>query len=186
MFDELCRLYQYVDETMRMLYEKFPDEVMCEKGCSDCCHAVFDLSLIEALYLLSVFGDRSEEVQQQVLSRCEPALERWKDFMAAGEDLSRARIRCPLLNDNGECDCYEARPVNCRTYGVPTIINGAAHVCGLSRFKKGISYPAVSLDPLQKSLYEYSVKIGGQEQGAKRHSVAATLLFPENLPSYCR
>lgn len=181
MFDELRHLYQYVDETMRMLYEKYPDEVMCKKGCSDCCHAVFDLSLIEALYLLSVFGYRSEELQQRVLSRCEPALKKWESLMTTGEDLSRARIRCPLLNDTGECDCYEARPVNCRTYGVPTVINGAAHVCGLSRFQKGISYPTVNLDPLQKGLHEYSVKAGGQELGAKRQPVAAILLFPEQF-----
>ena len=25
--------------------------VKCSEGCADCCHAVFDLTLIEALYL---------------------------------------------------------------------------------------------------------------------------------------
>ena len=35
--------------------EQFPDAVKCREGCADCCHALFDITLIEALYVNTRF-----------------------------------------------------------------------------------------------------------------------------------
>jgi Fe-S-cluster containining protein len=181
MFAKLLHLYQFVDQTMAMLFEKFPDEVRCGKGCTDCCNAVFDLSYIEAANLLTLFRHLEPNTQNEILDRCRTAEQQWQKIFTGQGDPSTARIRCPLLGDQGLCHCYAARPINCRTYGVPTVINGAAHVCGLSNFSKGKSYPTVDLAPLQKSLYEYSVESAGEKLGRQRWPVAAILLHPEQL-----
>ena len=181
MFAKLQHLYQFVDQTMAMLFERFPDEVRCGKGCTDCCNAVFDLSYIEAANLLSLFRDLPPEIQNEILARCPTAEQQWLEIAAGRNDPSTARIRCPLLSDQGLCHCYAARPINCRTYGVPTVIHGAAHVCGLSNFSKGKSYPTIDLAPLQHSLYEYSAASGGEDLGRQRWPIAVILLHPERL-----
>ncbi len=181
MFNELLHLYQFVDQTMAMLFKKFPDEVMCQSGCTDCCNAVFDLSFIEAAYLLTTYRSLPPQTREEILQRCLPAEKEWKEIFSGEGDPSRERIRCPLLGDDGKCCCYQARPINCRTYGVPTIINGKGHVCGLSKFSKGKTYPTLDLGPLQKSLYDYSVNAAGEQLGKKRWPVAAVLLHPQEL-----
>ncbi len=181
MFSQLLHLNQFVDQTMTMLFQKFPDEVRCHKGCSDCCNAVFDLSFIEACYFVTNFQKVDEVTRQEIVERAKHAHEQWVALFSGGSDPSHGRIRCPLLADTGVCACYRARPINCRTYGVPTVINGTGHVCGLSRFDKGKSYPTLDLAPLQKSLYEYSLQYGGEELGSKRWSVAAVVLNPEQF-----
>ena len=40
------------------LCEMHPDCVTCKPGCSDCCHAMFDLSLVEAMYLNARFIEK--------------------------------------------------------------------------------------------------------------------------------
>lgn len=181
MFAKLLHLYNFIDQTMVMLTAGFPREVTCRKGCADCCNAVFDLSFIEASYLLHMFRDVPPATRTVILDRCRRAEKQWQKIFRDHADPSLARIRCPLLNDGGECSCYHARPINCRTYGVPTIIDGAAHVCGLSGFSKGISYPSIDLAPLQKSLSEYSIETAGADSGRKRWSIAVVLLHPEQL-----
>ncbi|MBU0968523.1 MAG: YkgJ family cysteine cluster protein [Proteobacteria bacterium] len=181
MFAKLLHLYQYIDQTMAMLFDRFPSEIRCGKGCTDCCNAVFDLSYIEAANLLAHFQTLTPDLQNEILTGCPQAEQQWQEIFKDKGDPSTARIRCPLLSDQGLCRCYAARPINCRTYGVPTVINGAAHVCGLSNFSRGSSYPTLNLAPLQRSLYEYSVESAGEQLGGQRWPVAAIFLHPEQL-----
>ncbi len=177
MFTNLKKLYKYVDETAGLVRIQFPSEVKCRPGCTDCCSAVFDVSYVEAAYMAHCCRELDTEIKKIVHARAEQALEEWQQlFSTADHNPSTARIRCPLLNSEGLCSCYQARPVNCRTYGIPTIINSSGHVCGLSGFSKGKSYPTINLDPLQQSLYQYSLELGGKESGAGRWPVAAVLL----------
>lgn len=168
---------------MQLVRERFPEEVKCKPGCSDCCSAVFDLSYIEAVYLAYRFSLLEDELKVEIQERAKKALQEWQELVATKGDPSTARIRCPLLNSEEQCDCYEARPVNCRTYGVPTVINDSGHVCGLSGFTKGNSYPSLHLAPLQQSLYDYSIELGGKELGEKRWPAGAVLLYPEGFQS---
>lgn len=178
MFNDLLQLYTFVDQTMDRLREGFPAEIACGKGCADCCAAVFDVSLIEALFLLAHFRQLPEATQQEILARAETALAAWQKLTAGGNDLATARIRCPMLTTDNVCAVYPARPINCRTYGVPTVIGGAAHVCGLSHFDQGRSYPTIQLAPLQQSLLDYSCQVAGAGQGGRRFPLAEMLLHP--------
>lgn len=181
MFTNLEQLYQFVDQTMAVLHEQFRNEVKCHKGCTDCCNAVFDVSYIEAKYILSLFEKLDTVTRKEILDRANIAQQQWQQMLDSQKDPSLLRIKCSLLNTNGECECYQARPVNCRTYGVPTVINEKGHVCGLSGFSKGETYPTINLNRLQESLYQYSVEAGGEACGCKRWSIAEILLNPECL-----
>lgn len=146
--------------------------VTCGAGCSDCCHALFDLSFIEALYLNHQFNKAFPPgaARDAILERANKAdREHYKlKRMAfrAGEkgvstqeilaDLARERIRCPLLGDDDRCVLYAARPITCRLYGVPLEIDGSAHTCGSSGFQAGGRYPTVKIEKLQDKLMALS------------------------------
>ena len=178
----LKSLFAAVDQAFAEVSELHPDEVRCGKGCDDCCHGVFDVSLVEAVNLLKQVKQLNEELQLQVRQNSEKALADWLMF-SAGDTIDPAlvRVRCPLLNDNGQCLCHDDRPFSCRANGIPAEFNGAGHVCGLSGFDSGKSYPTVNLQHSQDLLYQLSVARGGKELGGQRWFLAEILLGDEKL-----
>ncbi|MCP4672044.1 MAG: YkgJ family cysteine cluster protein, partial [Desulfobacula sp.] len=48
-------LVDMVDGVFDRVKQEYPKEVFCREKCSDCCYAIFDLTLIEALYLNAKF-----------------------------------------------------------------------------------------------------------------------------------
>ena len=158
-------------EQVRRLY---PDCVTCSPGCSDCCHAMFDLSLVEALYVNQkfcqtiAFGPRHSTIlhaagdADRLATRIKRKLYKSSQDGNARqvmEDAARTRIRCPLLDAEEHCQLYEHRPVTCRLYGAPVAIAGEAHVCGKSAFSKGQPYPTVALEKIQDRLAAMSLDI---------------------------
>lgn len=154
---------------------RYADCVSCHPGCSDCCHALFDLSLVEAMYLNAAFQkafphglERSKileraSVSDRKLARTKRALyEAEKKGESAEKIMERAsalRMACPLLDENNRCQLYEHRPITCRLYGVPLAIGANSHVCGTSGFEKGANYPTVKLGLLQARLEDLSREI---------------------------
>ncbi|OQY60532.1 MAG: hypothetical protein B6245_00985 [Desulfobacteraceae bacterium 4572_88] len=155
--------------------KEYPQCVKCGIGCSDCCNALFDLTLIEALYVNHHFNRQFEGREKEQLTEranrsdrdiCKIKKQAYRDFEAGRkseneilEALAEKRVRCPLLNDEEKCDLYEYRPVTCRFYGVPTSIGGQGHTCGISAFEKGEQYPTVNLDIVHRKLYEISAEL---------------------------
>lgn len=175
MFSRLIELYQFVDDTVKKIQNQFPDQVRCTPGCADCCHAVFDISFIEAAYLAQHLHTHPKlhKSQQQ---RAQTAAVEFENLVKEGTDPSKARIRCPLLGDDDLCLAHEIRPINCRTYGTPTSIDGKAHVCGLSGFDNNKAYPTIDLAPLQQKLSQYSTELVGEEFGQRRFPIAWVFL----------
>lgn len=166
------------DGVFRHLSAAYPDCVACRPGCDDCCHALFDVSLVEAMYINRAFlqkfefGRARSEILQKA-SEIDRALARIKKDMfraekngesavAIMERAARVRMPCPLLNGDRECLLYDDRPITCRLYGVPTSIGGKAHVCGFSGFARGKSYPTVKLEKFQGRLEGLSAEIAGR------------------------
>jgi Fe-S-cluster containining protein len=160
--------------------------VTCKPRCSDCCHAVFGLFLIEAVFLRRDFELLSEEDQKAALGRCkkvdhelsvlEGTLREFKDDpQMSAYSMAKTRIRCPLLSDAEECILYPYRPLTCRVYGIPTLIQGAARVCGKSGFKKDQPYPTFNLDWAYRELFQQSQELL-KGAGAKDVERAALLL----------
>lgn len=199
-FSEFFQKYEELVAAADHIFEKikseYPDCVKCKTGCSDCCHALFDLSLVEALYINHHFIRIHPEDSQQRAALLEKAnrADR-KTFQikktASKEvhegrpeedilmDLAAKRVRCPLLNSQDHCDLYDYRPITCRLYGIPTAINGNSHTCGLSAFQKGEPYPTVHLEMLHQKLYQLSDEI--VKAIKSRHFKMAEMLVPLSL-----
>ncbi len=144
------------------------DCVSCEQGCSDCCSALFDLSLVEAMYLNKAFAEKIPHGRERSdilarasdLDRTATRMKRefYKQAKAGMEaeqimaEAARLRLPCPLLNEENACVLYENRPITCRLYGVPMNINGHGHVCGKTGFSKGGQYPTVHMNAIQQRL----------------------------------
>jgi hypothetical protein len=60
-------------------------------------------------------------------------------------------------------------------YGIPTKIQGKAHVCGKTGFKSGEYYPAFDLDEIYRDLYNLSKELLGS--GGKDDLERASLLI---------
>ena len=54
-FKQYEALVEQVESAFENVKSQYPDCVQCKVGCSDCCHALFDLTLIEALYIKHQF-----------------------------------------------------------------------------------------------------------------------------------
>ena len=175
---DLDKFFAAIDQAFEAVRKAHPQAITCGKGCADCCHAVFDVSLVEAVNLQAHFQGLDPTVQGEIVAAAQEARQAWAQIMESRLDPAVARIRCPLLDAQGACLCYAARPVNCRTYGIPTVIDGKGHVCGLSGFVQGKSYPTVNLASLQRILHDLSVQLAGEEMGARRWPIAAVMLAP--------
>jgi Fe-S-cluster containining protein len=166
--------YEALVEQVDGLFERIAGEhhscVKCTLGCSDCCHALFDLSLIEAIYLNHKFMGLTAEDRQPVLEAADAAdrtayrikrdlfrrQQKGEDTNELLHEAATKRVRCPLLMDDQTCQLYSYRPITCRLYGIPMNIGGRSHTCGLSGFEKGRQYPAVHIDKIQARLMELS------------------------------
>jgi Fe-S-cluster containining protein len=170
-FDRYEKVVNQANQVFEKVKKAFPDEVRCQTGCADCCHALFDLTLIEALYLnhhfLATFDGENQERLVSKANKADRAIykikrqayresQAGKDENQILEELADVRVRCPLLNDAERCELYAHRPITCRLYGIPTAIGGKGHTCGLSGFKAGNHYPTVNLDLIHQQLYEIS------------------------------
>ncbi|MFW6324018.1 MAG: YkgJ family cysteine cluster protein, partial [Desulfovibrionales bacterium] len=58
------QLVREVDAVFHKVSEKYPGSIRCERGCSDCCYALFDLSLIEAMYVNHKFNELTSGEQR--------------------------------------------------------------------------------------------------------------------------
>ena len=148
--------------------------VKCKEQCADCCYALFDLTLIEALYINHKFNEKFKGTPKaELLEKANRADRRvhklkrkaFKEFEAGkneGEilaEMALERVRCPLLSEKELCDLYDNRPLTCRFYGIPTAIGGAGHTCGQSDFEKGEQYPTVNLDVVHSQLQQISAEL---------------------------
>jgi Fe-S-cluster containining protein len=135
--DQYGDLLQEVDLWFEACLTRHSESIACHRGCSECCRGLFDITLLDALYLKRGFEKLPEFVQQAVqiksAGRLKELSEHWPDFtrpwtlnhipedywdkMMPEED----DTPCPLLSDQGTCLVYGYRPMTCRLNGVPLI-----------------------------------------------------------------
>lgn len=166
-FKKYEELVAVAEDAFARIRKDYPECVKCELGCAECCHALFDLTLIEALYVNQKFkaafeGDRHEAMLERanladrqtykIKKRAGKMVKEGSPDEEILEKIAAESVRCALLNDKNLCDLYGFRPITCRLYGVPTAIGGKGHTCGLSAFEPGESYPTANLDRIQTAL----------------------------------
>lgn len=81
----------------------------CGAGCHSCCLPGLSVNDVEAEHLRSYVAAR-------------PALAEKLTALAAADP--HGGTRCALLDASGRCSVYEARPVVCRSHGVPIEVKG--------------------------------------------------------------
>ncbi len=187
-------LSKTADAVFNQIRLEHGDCVTCRIECTDCCHALFDLTLVEALYLNHHFNkyfsgterdllletaNRADRRVYQIKREAHRALLNGATEADVLIQVAGERIRCPLLDDHNLCRLYSFRPITCRLYGVPTSIRGAGHTCGRSGFHQGKTYPTVNLDIIQGKLFEISSAL--IKEIRSRHFKMADMLFPVSM-----
>ena len=167
-------LVHMVDGVFERVKKEYPKEVFCRKKCSDCCYAIFDLTLIEALYLNDIFlknfsgieknslieiADKTDRVLVKMKRNAYREVKNGADQLEIVAKMSQERVRCPLLGKDDLCVMYEHRPITCRVYGIPTSTAGSSHICGRTNFKQGEPYPTLNMDKIYSQLQLLSVQL---------------------------
>ncbi len=190
-FEQYLALVKQIDAVFERVKNEYPDCVRCKERCADCCHALFDVTLIEALYINAQVNKNFEGALLEALleraNRADRAIHRLKrnavKELEKGraepeilEEMALERVRCPALNEDDRCAIYEYRPITCRVYGIPTEIGGRAHTCGISGFEKGQTYPTLKLDAVYQRLYGISAELA--RSLGSRYAKLAEMLVP--------
>jgi Fe-S-cluster containining protein len=102
LLDNYRQLINRIDALCKGIESALGDQITCSDGCSSCCTAI-TLFPVEAAALREALDalpeNEAESIRQHVA------------LYASGE-------RCPLLSHH-HCLLYNARPVICRTHGLP-------------------------------------------------------------------
>ena len=182
------------DQVFDRVREKHPEEVRCKTQCADCCYALFDLTLIEALYINHHFNAGFDEEEKERLlesanrydrkihkikRKAYKSVEAGEEEAAVLESLAAERERCPMLDAEDRCRMYGFRPITCRLYGIPTAIGGKGHTCGKSGFVQGKPYQTVNIDSIQKMLYDLSAELVADLKS--RHIKLAEIIVPLSM-----
>jgi hypothetical protein len=165
---DLVARADHMFETVR---DGHADLLGCKLGCNECCSVYFQLSLIEAFVVSSMFREAlPRNVGKRVLRRVqstESLFVQAKEMLIAVSDngsaddaylqetAAKIRVPCPL-NEDGACVLYEHRPITCRLYGVPQKIRQRVVTCPRGSFRQGVAYPTVDVDEIQFTLLDYS------------------------------
>lgn len=137
LLDRYGLLLGEVDNWFGECLSRHPRQIACRNGCSACCRGLFDITLLDALYLKRGVDRLDEPLRSRVTSTAnqrlrslsldfpafaEPWLlntipeEQWDELMPE-ED----QTPCLLLSEGGQCLVYEQRPMTCRLNGIPLI-----------------------------------------------------------------
>ena len=106
MFDNYRQLIAKIDHRANAIQQQWGRHMDCRRGCDSCCRHI-TVFPVEAAFLAAA-------LKQAPFDR------------AAGIRESARRAApdgpCPLLK-NGACQLYAARPIICRTQGLPLLVN---------------------------------------------------------------
>ena len=198
-FSDIFARYEALMAEMDQVFAKVkaacPAEVSCAEGCADCCHAPFDVTLVEALYLNKLFNERfpkgdarfelTEAANRSDREHYRFKHKAWKAHKAGVPDaeivekFAGERIRCALLSKDDRCAMYDARPLTCRLYGAPLNIGGQMRVCHKTGFAPGGKYPAVAIAKIQERLLALSKE--ANERALSKHDYLADMLVPVSM-----
>jgi len=133
-FDELLNNYRNlvakVDFLSAQIISQFRDSIACAEGCDACCRHI------------SIFPVEAVAIAVAIQNSPQIKLARIRNLAAAA-----TADCCPLL-ENGRCILYEARPIICRTHGLPLLTfregENTLDFCPLN-FEGITSFPATAI-----------------------------------------
>ncbi|MDA8428148.1 MAG: YkgJ family cysteine cluster protein [Geobacteraceae bacterium] len=104
LLDNYYQMVARVDALCRGIQDVLSSQITCSEGCSSCCTAI-TLFPVEAAALRAALEALPQADRTAILRHVSEH---------AGEE------RCPLLEDH-RCLLYDARPIICRTHGLPIL-----------------------------------------------------------------
>jgi Fe-S-cluster containining protein len=106
-FSNYKTLISKVEIFSKKVHDKYSDEIACKKGCSSCCEKVLSFFPVEFFHIVEYI--RTHDVDT--------------DLLAANVDsIKKGKVEvCPFLHKK-VCMIYDARPIICRTFGLPAIM----------------------------------------------------------------
>jgi Fe-S-cluster containining protein len=134
----LGELTRKVDAFFARVADRHGEAMQCTTGCSDCCHVRLTITGVEALTIRDhVAGwpiDRRRDLAaigpsdrpSVIAGRGAGAAGGAGDLPRQAGDLPRELDRCAALDPAGRCKIYEARPLVCRSHGVPVRLQQGA------------------------------------------------------------
>ena len=108
----LKALRHKVDEHASRVMAAYPQRFACRAGCDACCRSERNVSAVELHALREAVAALPPETRAQL--------------QPGAED------RCSLLLPEGRCAVYEARPIICRSHGLPLRMETQLDVCPLN------------------------------------------------------
>ena len=98
--NRLGELTRKVDAFFDRVTARHGTDMQCATGCSDCCHVRLTVTGVEAGAIRALVSGWPDD--------------RRRDLAATGPT-----DRCAALDPAGRCKIYDARPLVCRSHGVP-------------------------------------------------------------------
>ncbi len=96
----LSELTAKIDGFFARVEARHGDAMQCTTGCSDCCHVRLTITEVEAAAIRAAVAAMPVARREGLADVAHPE-------------------RCAALDAGGRCKIYEARPVVCRSHGVP-------------------------------------------------------------------
>lgn len=109
MSDEYAALVAKVEAFTSATFARRRSDMACRAGCDGCCHAWLSVSPVETAKVRAHVAALPLPAREALAVRGRRELAR----EARGEQPAR----CAMLEDDGTCAVYEARPLVCRTQG---------------------------------------------------------------------
>ncbi len=103
---EYAQLVARVDAFFSDVASRCADAIACQPGCDGCCQVQLTLSPVEAASLAAYVGQLDAESRDRLRKRL-------------AEALDEENTRCAMLDRSGQCLVYPARPLVCRSQGLP-------------------------------------------------------------------
>ena len=124
MLDRYRELAARVDAFFARVAARHPDDVRCAPGCASCCHARLTVTTVEADAVAALVRELPAEARARLAE-------------TAARPVDPAAVRCPALDDDGRCQVYAARPLVCRSHGVPVRLATLVSACRLNFTARG-------------------------------------------------
>jgi hypothetical protein len=97
----------------------------CKKGCSDCCHTLITSTEKEIDEAIGFVNHLPRTTRMPIVKRIMSMSREWRDYYGKNEFQIKVEPfkiftdwqgkPCPFLGENGSCDIYPVRIVDCRT-----------------------------------------------------------------------
>ena len=141
----------------------------CRAGCSFCCTLRIEVSVPEALAVAEAIRAMPEPERVATAARVRDTDDRTRG-MATTERM-RARIPCPLLQDN-RCSVYESRPLSCRA---AVSLNATACERSFAGTPTPIPMPRVYWEALGASINVLGIALAAHGMPLRSHEFNAAL-----------